>query len=77
MHRFQRGIRLGPRQAVGAGARQLAAPRRLVDVGRTERVRLDTGLIEQRQAPRRTGSKNEFGAAKHCDCFGAGWSAGI
>ncbi|MHC2276442.1 hypothetical protein ACVME8_003053 [Bradyrhizobium diazoefficiens] len=65
LHRFQRRIRLGPCEAIGAGARQLASLRRLVDVGRPERIRLDAGLVEQRQAPRRTGGKYEFGAAKH------------
>ncbi len=65
LDRFQRRIGLGPREPVGAGARQLAPLRRLVDVGRPERVRLDAGLVEQRQASRRTGGKNEFGAAEH------------
>src|SRR5213082_3602075 len=47
--------------------RQIAPPRRLVDVGGTQRIGLDAGLIEQRQTPRRAGSKNKFGAAKHAD----------
>ena len=74
LHRFQRGIGLGARQPVGAGARQLAPPRRLVDVGRAQRVGLDAGLVEQRQAPRRAGSKYEFGTAEHADVLG--WEFG-
>ena len=65
LHRFQRRVGLGAGEAIGAGARQLAPPWRLVDVGRPQRVGLDAGLVEQRQAPRRAGGKYEFGAAKH------------
>src|SRR3954463_5997494 len=54
-----------PGEPGGAGARQLTPLRRLVDVGGPERVRLDAGLVEQRQAPRRTGGENECGAAEH------------
>jgi hypothetical protein len=63
LHRFQRGVGLGPRQPVGAGARQLAPLRGLVDVGRAQRIGLDAGLVEQGKASRRTGGENEFGAA--------------
>jgi hypothetical protein len=63
LHRFQRSVGLGPRQPVGAGARQLAPPRGLVDIGRPQRVGLDAGLVEQREPARRTGSKYEFGTA--------------
>src|SRR5207342_523493 len=37
----------------------------LIDVGGTQRVGLDAGLVEQAETARRTGSKNEFGTAKH------------
>ena len=63
LHRFERGVGLGAGQPVGAGARQLAPLRGLVDVGGTQRIGLDAGLIEQAETARRTGSKNEFGAA--------------
>jgi hypothetical protein len=64
-NRIQRGFGLDARQPIGAGARQLTASRRLVDVGRPQRIGLDAGLVEQRQAAGRAGSKNEFGAAEH------------
>ena len=63
LHRFERGVGLGAGQPVGAGARQLAPPRGLVDVGRAQRIGLDAGLVEQRQPARRTGGENEFGTA--------------
>src|SRR5947207_14207340 len=65
MNRFQRGVGLGAGQAIGAGARQLAPLRGLVDIGRPQRIGLDAGLVEQAEPSRRTGSKNDFGAAKH------------
>ena len=63
LHRFERGVRLGAGEAIGAGARQLAPLRGLVDIGRTQRVGLDAGLVEQAEPSRRTGGENEFGAA--------------
>ena len=50
---------------VGAGARQFAALRRLVDVGRTQRVGLDADLVDKREPARRAGGENEFGPADH------------
>ena len=70
LHGFERGVGLGARQAVGAGARQLTPPGGLVDIGRTQRVGLDAGLIEQAEPSRRTGSKNDFGTAKHAGFVG-------
>ena len=52
LHRFERGIGLGAGQPVGAGARQLAPLRGLVDIGRTQRIGLDAGLIEQADSRR-------------------------
>src|SRR5262249_39830536 len=55
----------------------LAPPRRLVDIGRPQRIRLDTGLVEQREAAWRTGGENEFGAAEHqewCRRFLGNWA---
>ncbi len=63
LHRFERGVGLGAGQPIGAGARQFAPLRGLVDIGRTQRIGLDAGLVEQAEPSRRTGSKNEFGAA--------------
>src|ERR1700704_1419212 len=73
-HRFERGFGFGARQAVGAGARQFAPPRGLVDVGGTQRIGLDAGLVEQGKPSRRTGGKNEFGTAKHAGLLSAGGS---
>jgi hypothetical protein len=64
-HHGERGVGLGAREPRRAGARQLAALRRLVDVGGTQRVGLDAGLIDQRQPARRAGSKHEFWTADH------------
>src|SRR5207249_6431821 len=66
---FERRIGLGAGQPIGAGARQLAPLRGLVDVGGTQRIGLDAGLVEQRQTSRGAGSKNEFGAAKHAGFY--------
>jgi hypothetical protein len=63
LHRFQRCVGLGAGKPVGARARQLAALRGLVDIGGAQPVGLDAGLIEQAEASRRTGGKNEFGTA--------------
>jgi len=35
----------------------------LVDIGRTQRIGLDAGLVEQGEASRRTGGEYEFGTA--------------
>src|SRR5215831_18117052 len=61
----KRGRGLSISQPVGADARQLAVERCLVDLGRTQRVRLDAGLVDQAEATRRTGSEDEFGPADH------------
>ena len=65
LHGFERRVGLGARQAIGAGARQLAPLRGLVDIGRAQRVGLDAGLVEQAEPSRRTGSENDFGTAEH------------
>ena len=64
-HHVERRLRLGAREPGGAGARQLAALRRLVDVGRPQRIGLDAGLVDQRQPARRAGSEHEFRSADH------------
>src|SRR6266545_1643763 len=64
-HLLERGFRLGARQPVGAGARQLTALRRLVEIGRAQRVGLDAGLIDQRDPAGRAGGEDEFGPADH------------
>src|SRR5215510_6051783 len=53
------------RKARGVGARDLPAVRRFIEIGGFERIRLDPGLIDERQAARRAGSKHEFGTANH------------
>src|ERR1039457_1358991 len=50
------------------GARNLAGVRAFVDIRRLDRVRLDAGLIDQREPSRRTGSEHEFGPADHMYC---------
>ena len=70
LHGFQRRIGLGAGETIGAGARQLAPLRGLIDIGRTQRVGLDAGLVEQAEPSRRTGSENDFGTAKHAGCVG-------
>ena len=62
LHRFERGVGLGAGKPVGAGARQLAPFGGFIDIGGTESIGLDAGLIKQTETARRTGSKNEFGA---------------
>ncbi len=64
-HHGERGFGLAARQPRGAGARQFAALRRLVDVGGAQRVGLDAGLIDQREPARRAGGEHEFWAADH------------
>ena len=64
-HQIERRLGLGARQPVGAGARQLAALGRLVDIGRTQRVGLDAGLIDERDPAGRAGGEDEFGPADH------------
>src|SRR5664279_6015423 len=54
------------------GARNLAAERAFIDIRGLERIRLDAGLIDQREPARRTGSEHEFGPADHVYC-GAEW----
>ena len=64
-HHGERRVGLGAREPGGAGARQLALLRRLVDVGGFERVGLDAGLIDQREPARRAGGEHEFRTADH------------
>ena len=64
-HDRERRLGFRARQPVGAGARQLALLGHLVDVGGAQRVRLDAGLIDERQPARRAGSEHEFGPADH------------
>ena len=61
----ERRFGLAAREPRRAGARQFSALRRLVDVGRTQRVGLDAGLVDQRQPARRAGGENEFWPADH------------
>ena len=61
----ERHLGLFARQPVGIGARDLAALRRLVDIRGLERVGHDAGLVDQREAPRRAGGEDKFGAADH------------
>ena len=65
LHHGERRLGLAARQPGGAGARQLAPLRRLIDVGRAQRVGLNAGLVDQRQPARRAGGEHEFGAADH------------
>ena len=58
-------FRLAARKPRGAGARQFSALRRLVDIGRTQRVGFDPGLVNERKPARGAGSENEFGPADH------------
>ncbi len=67
-HQLERRLGLGARQPVGAGARQLAALGGLVDVGRTQRIGLDAGLVDERDPARRAGGEDEFGPADHVMC---------
>ena len=64
-HHGERGFGFAAREPRGAGARQFAPLRRLVDVGRTQRVGLDAGLVDERQPTRRAGGENEFWSADH------------
>ena len=64
-HHGERSLGLHARQPHGAGARQFAAFRRLVDIGRAQRVGLDAGLVDQREPARRAGGKDEFWSADH------------
>ena len=57
-----------PRASRGAGARQLAAQRHLVDVGRPQRIRLDADLVDQGEPARRAGSQHEYGTADDHRC---------
>ena len=61
----ERRFRLRAREAHRAGARQLAAFRRFVDVGGAQRVGIDAGLVDQREPARRAGSQHEFWTADH------------
>ena len=62
---LERGLGLGARQPIGAGARQFSPPRRLVDVGGTQRIGFDAGLIDERHSARRAGCQDELGPADH------------
>ena len=64
-HHLERRFGLGAGEPRGAGARQFASLRRLVDVGRAQRIGLDAGLVDQREPARRAGSEHEFRAADH------------
>ncbi len=61
----QRGFGFAARQPGRAGARQFSAFRRFINVGWTQRVGLDPGLVDERKPARRTGGENKFGAADH------------
>ena len=60
-HHGERGFGLAAGEPRGAGARQFAPLRRLVDVGRAQRVGLDAGLVDEREPARRAGGEHEFG----------------
>ena len=64
-HHVQRRFGLVAGEPRGAGARQLAALRRLVDIGRAQRIGLDAGLVDKRKPARRAGSEHEFRTADH------------
>ena len=64
-HKLERGLGLCARQPIGAGARQLSALRRLVDIGRTQRIGLDAGLIDERDPAGRAGREHELRPANH------------
>ena len=69
-HHVERRFGLVAREPRGAGARQFAALRRLVDIGRPQRIGLDAGLVDQREPARRAGSEHEFRTADHgCTLF--------
>src|SRR6185437_3328462 len=71
----QRGFRLLAGETGGVGARDLAPARRFIEIGGLERVRLDPGLIDERQPPRRAGCEHEFGAADHAGRVNqSGWA---
>ena len=53
------GLRAG--KALGEFAGRLRSQRRLVHVGRQERVGLDAGLLQQGQPARRSGRRMSFG----------------
>ena len=53
------------REPRGAGAGQFAAFRCLVEVGRTQRIGLDAGLVNKREPARRAGRENEFRPPDH------------
>jgi hypothetical protein len=59
----RRCLSLGQSRSVGT--RDLAALGSFIEIGRLEGVRLDSGLIDQGKAARRTGSEHEFGTADH------------
>ena len=77
LYRFKRGRGLRMRQPVRIGAGQFAAARRLVDIDGLERIRLDAGLIDQRQPARRAGGKDEFRATDHVRAEANGVAAGF
>jgi hypothetical protein len=61
----ERRLGFGARKPVGVGTRQLSALGRLVDVGRTQRVGLNSCLIDQGDPAGRAGGEDEFGPADH------------
>jgi hypothetical protein len=64
-HEIKRDLGLGAREPIGASARQFASLRRLIDIGRAQRVGLDAGLIDERDPARRARSEDELWTADH------------
>ena len=56
---FGNSVKLGPGHAQRIGTRQLARPRRFVDVGRVDRGRLQTDLSQKVEPARRRGGEHE------------------
>ena len=77
-HMIERNLGLGARQPIGAGARQLSPLRGLIDIGRSQPVGLDAGLIEEGDAAGRPGREDELLPTCHfClrnDCMSGPWS---
>ena len=69
VHIFQSRRGLGVGEPGGVGARNLAATRGLIEIRGLERVRLDSGLIDQGKSARRTGSEHEFGTTDHLSAW--------
>ena len=64
-HEFERSLGLGPREAVRAGAGELAALGGFINIGWPQRIGLDACLIDQCDSPGRPGGEDEFGPADH------------